>query len=246
MYQEHGPLADGLLDPELVPEPLVRADERPLTQEKSALQSRLGLGLRLLGLVLSLVWGFVLRRSQTEMARNARRRLERLGGLWVKLGQVLGMRRDVLPQAWCDEMSYLHDRVAGFPGIEARRVVDASLPLPIDEVFSRFDTEPIAAASIGQVHRARLRLEDVEVAVKVRRPGIKPLIERDLGVVAWLARWFVRFNILPQMRWPELVDGLREIMDEELDYRIEAAAGGRMRPILLNHGVYAPQIFYIY
>lgn len=82
---------------------------------------------------------------------------ERLGGLWVKTAQILAMRRHIFPKEFCDEIARLHDRAQGFPGEVARQIIKEELGQPIDEVFEEFQTEPIAAASIGQVHVGRLR-----------------------------------------------------------------------------------------
>lgn len=79
-------------------------------------------------------------------------RFERLGGMWIKAAQIIAMRRDIFPREFCDELSRLHDRAHGFPGEIARKIIEEELGKPIDEVFKKFEAEPLAAASIGQVH----------------------------------------------------------------------------------------------
>ena len=113
--------------------------------------------------------------------------LQELGPTFVKLGQILSTRSDLIPQEWCDHLTKLQDRVEPFPIEQARTVIEAELAQTIDKLFADFQNEPLASASIAQVHVATL-LTGEEVVVKVRRPDIITKIESDLHLLYWVAR----------------------------------------------------------
>ena len=113
--------------------------------------------------------------------------LESLGPLFVKFGQVLSTRRDLLPPDYADELARLQDRVPPFPAAQARATIEACLGQPVEVLFAEFNDTPAASASIAQVHYAR-RHDGREVAVKVLRSGILPVIEQDLALLKTLAR----------------------------------------------------------
>ncbi|MDY6769957.1 MAG: AarF/ABC1/UbiB kinase family protein [Candidatus Nanohaloarchaea archaeon] len=117
---------------------------------------------------------------------RVRRTFEELGPTFIKFGQVLAQRPDIVPEEYITELEKLEDAVPAFPGEEARRIVEEELG-PIDETFAEFEDEPLAAASIAQVHRATLQ-DGEEVVVKVRRPGIKEQMEKDLDILQFMAR----------------------------------------------------------
>ena len=130
------------------------------------------------------------RRRGGTRGERIRLALEELGPIFVKFGQALSTRRDLLPADVADELEKLQDRVPPFPGAEARAIAERAYGRPLAEVFESFDEQPLAAASIAQVHVARLRSGE-EVVVKVIRPNIREAIERDLEVmyvIAGLAR----------------------------------------------------------
>ncbi|MDQ0377734.1 ABC1 kinase family protein [Amycolatopsis thermophila] len=156
------------------------------------------------------------------LARSLRRALEDGGATFVKLGQVLSTRPDVLPQAFVDELSLLQDRVAPVPFAEVERELEAELGRPRREVFAEFDPEPLGAASIAQVYRARLHSGE-DVVVKVRRPGIDRVVERDLDIVFRVANSLqVRAEWARSLGVLDLAEGFRAALTEELDFRVEA------------------------
>lgn len=172
-----------------------------------------------------------------------RDRFERLGGLWLKAGQLLSLRIDLFPQAFCQELAKLQNRSVGFPTPLARAIVEADLGAPIEQYFDEFAERPFAVASIGQVYRARLRQEGVYVAVKVQKPYAPEMFARDLVFIRWVVRLlqFVRFR--SHMRWDLGYDELCEVMKEELDFHYEASSMRRMRTSLRGHKIYVPRVF---
>ncbi|SDC95309.1 ABC1 kinase family protein [Glycomyces harbinensis] len=160
--------------------------------------------------------------QDAEMARALRRALDDAGVTFVKLGQILSTRRDLLPAAYIAELSKLQDQAAPVPGSSAMRVVEAAAGAPIDEVFAHFDAEPLAAASIAQVHTAVLHGGEA-VVVKVRRPGAKATVERDLDIIRRLARSLDRHTSWGRsMDVLGLADGFAEALREEVDFTVEA------------------------
>ena len=127
-----------------------------------------------------------------DLPRGQRIRLalQELGPIFVKFGQILSTRRDLVPPDVSEELTLLQDRVAPFPGEEARAIVEAALAQPVEVAFASFDTTPLASASIAQVHAATLPAGDGarprEVVVKVLRPGIKRRIAEDVALHDWL------------------------------------------------------------
>ncbi len=177
-------------------------------------------------------------------ARQLRLQLETLGGVWIKAGQLLAMRSDLFPRAFCTELSQLQDNASGFTAEDAREIVEAELGGPIEDTFSEWDALPFAAASIGQIHRARLRGRGVVVAVKVQRPYVAARVRLDLGFVRTVTRLALLLKIAPHFRWSDFYEELDRTLIEELDYRYEASAIRRMRKRLKHHrGVHAPKVF---
>ena len=146
---------------------------------------------------------------------------EELGGTFIKLGQFLSLRSDLVPKEYCDELSKLQDSVEGFSYREVENIVKFELKKPLKAAFREFDKVPVAAASIGQVHLARLR-NGKKVAVKVMRPGIRATFETDLEIIEYFAR-LIKHHFNPRIFDPEeIFEEFRRYTEGELDYIREA------------------------
>lgn len=162
------------------------------------------------------------------LGRRLRRFLEEGGATYVKLGQYLAIRRDLLPAEVCQELSRLFDEVPPLPAAVVERAVVAELGRPLREVFASFDFEPVGSASIAQVHRART-VEGDWVAVKVQRPSVEALIRADLANVRLLGRALDRLHALGNIRVVDLVDEFAEYTLREVDFLQEAATADAVR-----------------
>ena len=148
--------------------------------------------------------------------------LESMGPTFVKLGQVLSSRPDLLPQPYLDALSRLQDRVKPFPFDEVQAIVEEQLGARISKAFSRFDEKPLAAASLGQVHKAALR-DGREVVVKVQRPGIVKQIAEDFQVLEQIADFLQEHTEVGRKhRFVEVLREFRITVQQELDYELEA------------------------
>lgn len=168
------------------------------------------------------VSGAQLRSERLRQARSVKLSLEEAGGAFVKLGQLLSTRPDVLPAEFIEVLGTLQQQVPPAEWSEVEAALDHALGLPHAEVFASFEPTPFAAASIGQVHAAVLP-SGQRVAVKVRRPGIVPMIERDIDIAERLVRRLVRTSDqAAQFGIERLVESLTASLREELDYGLEA------------------------
>ncbi|HEY4017575.1 MAG TPA: AarF/UbiB family protein [Pseudonocardiaceae bacterium] len=148
--------------------------------------------------------------------------LEEAGVVFVKLGQVLSTRPDLLPCPVVAELSSLQTQVPPAPWPAICALLTEELGAPISDVFAEFDPEPLAAASIAQVHRARLH-DGTDVVVKVQRPDIEPIVTRDLDIICrWAGRWQRREGMLRDIGVLDLAEGFAGALREELDFRVEA------------------------
>lgn len=151
-----------------------------------------------------------------------RKALEELGPTFVKFGQIMSLRSDLLPKALLGEIEKLQDEVAAMPFSDVESVVQESLGKPVDAVFSVFDVTPIASASLSQVHRAVLEKEGHIVSVKVQRPGIRKTITADLDILEALADFLdQKFSELKAYDLPELVQVIRRQLLTEIDFTTE-------------------------
>jgi ubiquinone biosynthesis protein len=160
--------------------------------------------------------------------------LEAMGPTYVKLGQVLSGRPDLLPQAYITALTRLQDRVKPFPYAEVQQIVEEDLQVRISKAFSRFDEAPIAAASLGQVHSAALR-DGRDVVVKVQRPGIAKQIAEDFEVLKEIAEFFdAHTEVGRKHRFCEMLEEFRLTIQQELDYQLEAKNLAAVRENLKN------------
>jgi ubiquinone biosynthesis protein len=157
--------------------------------------------------------------SEAERLRLA---FEELGPTFIKFGQILSTRHDLIPEEYIRELSKLQDRVPPFSYQEAREMIEKEHGKSLDEIFISFDPEPIAAASIGQVHHARL-LGDEEVAVKVMRPGVEELVETDLSILMSFAKFAEKHIKKSRFYNPVgLMDEFSRVIRQEINYIHEA------------------------
>jgi len=191
-------------------------------------------------------WTWFERRKGASRGERLRLALEELGPIFIKLGQALSTRRDLLPADIAVELAKLQDRVPPFDGAIARRLIEEAYGRPLTEVFATFDETPLAAASIAQVHLARLRAvadkptdaaagdardgDAAEVIVKVLRPGMREVINRDLEVMRALAGLAKRNSAeARRLRVDEIVDEYEKTILDELDLMREAANAAQLR-----------------
>jgi len=173
-----------------------------------------------------------------------RRALEALGPIFVKFGQMLSTRRDLIPLDIADELAQLQDRVPPFPSIEAIATLEVAYKRPLADVFAEFDATPVASASVAQVHFARLH-DGTAVAVKVLRPGIAPVIAHDVSLLYAAAGLLEKlFADGKRLRPREVVAEFEKHLEDELDLMREAANCSQLRrnfkdsPLLLVPEVY--------
>ncbi|MBI5559190.1 MAG: AarF/ABC1/UbiB kinase family protein [Deltaproteobacteria bacterium] len=175
---------------------------------------------------------------------RVRRVLEELGPTFIKFGQVLSTRPDLIPFEYLKELAKLQDEVPSFPYAEVCAVIEKELGRPPGEVFQVFAKEPFAAASIGQAHRARLFNND-EVVVKVQRPGIHEIIETDLEIMFHLALLIERHLEEYEVQRPSLIVSVfARSIEKEINYYMEAAHIERFaRQFLADQTVYVPKVY---
>ena len=190
-------------------------------------------------------WTWV--KPRTSRGVRIRRALEELGPIIDKFGQILSTRRDLLPDDIAVELAKLQDQVPPFPDTQARRIIEASLGYRIEEVFADFEAAPFASASIAQVHGATLK-DGTQVVVKVLRPGILPVIQRDISLLYIIASKIERYWVAgKQLRPREVVDEFKKTLLDELDLMREAANANQLRRNFLDSSLlYVPEVYWEY
>ena len=170
-----------------------------------------------------------------------------LGPTFIKIGQTLGTRADILPTEYIQELAKLQDEVPTFPTARARAIVEEELHARIAELFEIFPEQPVASASLGQVYRARLRTGE-EVAVKVQRPEIAGQIEFDITVLRRIARVLERYpNLIRGVDWQGTLDEFHSTILEELDYQQEARNAEVFQKNFARwKDVYVPRIYHLF
>ncbi len=178
-----------------------------------------------------------------DFARRLRLTLEDAGGMMVKFGQIASTRTDLLPASMTDELAKLQASVRPVAASDVRTVIEEALGEPVETTFAAFDWEPLAAASIGQTHRARLQ-NGTPVVVKVQRRGVADLVDRDAAVLRLVARQAQRrVDAARRIGVVGLVDELVGGIEAELDYLDEAAAGLRFASQLDGTAVRVPAVY---
>jgi ubiquinone biosynthesis protein len=187
-------------------------------------------------LLRSLAWVFGKRSFTDSRGARLRMALESLGPIFVKFGQVLSTRPDLIPPDIAEELSLLQDRVPPFPREDVRRVMEAEYKKPVEEKFVSFDWNPVASASVAQVHFGQIALksgdttEIRDVAVKVLRPNIAPIISSDIAILRVLASWVEKFSADGRRLKPkEVVAEFDKYLHDELDLVREAANCSQLR-----------------
>jgi ubiquinone biosynthesis protein len=188
-------------------------------------------------------WGRPLERPA---ARRLREALEALGPVFIKFGQILSTRRDLLPTDFADELALLQDRVPPFPGAQAREIVERSLGKPLTEVFGSFDETPLASASVAQVHAARLAADGAEVVVKVIRPGIERVIRDDLELLHTIAALLERMSTdARRLHLVAIAHDYERTILNELNLRHEAANTTKLRRNFAESPLlYVPRVYW--
>lgn len=192
----------------------------------------------------------VTRRSEQDLqrlspAQRLRMAMEELGPTFIKLGQVLSTRPDVLPRAFTDEFRKLQDEVPALPAEEMRRQIQRQLDRPVEEMFREFVAEPIAAASIAQVHRGRLHTGE-EVVFKIRRPGIARTVETDIDIMLGLAHLIEQHVPAVAIYDPVgLVKEFRRTIRREMDFNREGHTIERFAANFVDDPtVYVPKVYW--
>ena len=181
--------------------------------------------------------------AQSADARRLREALEELGPTFVKFGQMLSQRDDLVPEALANELRDLQDRAGAFPAEIARRIIEEDLARGVEDLFARFDDTPLAAASIAQVHRATLH-DGTAVIVKVQRPDIAQTVEGDIAVLRRLSRLLSTVPALRVLNLPDLVEEFATTLRGELDFEREGrnaerfAEANRGEPVVM-----VPKVF---
>ncbi|GFY94166.1 ABC2 homolog 13 [Actinidia rufa] len=159
-----------------------------------------------------------------DLAKWLKETILRLGPTFIKIGQQFSTRVDILAQEYVDQLSELQDQVPPFPSDTAISIVEEELGAPVNDIFERFDYEPIAAASLGQVHRAKLKGK--EVVIKVQRPGLKDLFDIDLKNLRVIAEYLQKVDPKSdgaKRDWVAIYDECANVLYQEIDYTKEAA-----------------------
>ncbi len=189
------------------------------------------------------------RNLDAPRGQRLREALERLGPIFVKFGQVLSTRRDLLPPDIADELAFLQDRVPPFASSIAIATIERAFRRPVGDIFVQFDETPVASASIAQVHFGKVRLRDGtlrDVAVKVLRPNMRGIIEKDLALMAMMAGWLESLSADGKRLKPrEVIGEFDKYLHDELDLVREAANAAQLRRNMVKlELVMIPEMFW--
>lgn len=176
-----------------------------------------------------------------------RRAFEDLGPIFVKFGQLLSTRPDLVPDDIVQDLNHLQDNVAPFANEEFQRIVEASLGAKVSDIFASYEYAPLASASVAQVHTAVLK-DGRDVIIKVVRPGIEEIIQQDIALLLMLARWVEKNTLDGKRLHPvEIVEDYRITIIDELDLQREAANASQLRRNFLHSSMlYVPEVYWDY
>lgn len=182
-----------------------------------------------------------------RQAARLRGRLIRLGPTFIKVGQMLGTRADLLPIEYVDELSYLQDNVPPFANAAAMAIIEAETGRTTAELFAEIGEHPVASASLGQVYRATLPTGEV-VAVKVQRPHLSEAVAYDLELLRWIGGFLARYpQLFPGTDWLGAIDEFDRVIHEEMDYRREAASLEEFKSNFRDwREIHVPRVFHAY
>jgi ubiquinone biosynthesis protein len=191
-------------------------------------------------------WNWIPRERGPRGVR-IRRALEELGPIYVKFGQIMSTRRDLLPDDIALELAHLQDDVPPFPGSQARAAIEAAQGAPVEEIFRHFDETPLASASIAQVHTAQFK-DGTDVVIKVLRPNIRQLITRDINLLHTIASLAERYwKDGRRLRPREVITEFEKILYDELDLLREAANASQLKRNFSSTDVlYVPEVYWPY
>ncbi|OLN23864.1 hypothetical protein BTO30_02675 [Domibacillus antri] len=182
-------------------------------------------------------------KEQNVKGEQLRRALEELGPTFMKLGQFLSTRTDLLPPSWTGPLAKLQNSAPAMPFEEIQKIVEAEAGQPLDEWLMYMEEMPLGAASIGQVHRAALK-DGTEVAIKIRRPGIEPVIRNDVSILRQLASLAERNSELArQFSLKAVIDDFATALGREMNYRMEALEAAGVREAMKEKRIYVPEIY---
>jgi len=237
-----------MIKKEDIPTPIIDNKQRKKVKIAENLEDRRFSTLYIIRRFLIYFLGIQRRRitNKPDIQKNAnelRQIFEDLGGFWVKTGQLLALRTDIFPEEVCDQLIRLQFEAIGFPMPIVRSTIESELGAPMEKIFQDFDETPLAAASIGQVHRATLRSKRKPVIVKIQRPNLAEAFKRDLDLIKVVVNLLISLNFMSYLRLDEAVSELDRIFKEELDYRYEASNTRKMRKTLKPHKIYVPKIY---
>ncbi len=195
-------------------------------------------------LLILMPWRYLIKATEPRGVR-LRLALESLGPVFIKFGQMLSTRRDLLPDDIANELKRLQDNVPPFSGVLAREMIEKALGKPVGDLFHSFDVEPMASASVAQVHSAVL-FDNSDVVVKVIRPGIEKTIRKDIALLYTLARLVhAAWEDGRRLRPVEVVAEYEQTLLDELDLRKEAANGSQLRRNFEHSAIlYVPEIYW--
>jgi len=197
-------------------------------------------------LIYLMPWNWIAR-NRAPRGQRIREALEELGPIFIKFGQMLSTRKDLLPEEVAEELTALQDRVPPFDGNKAQSIIEKAYGVDIDEYFDEFDTKPLASASIAQVHTAKLK-DGKDIVVKVLRPNIMPIIKRDIALLFIIAKLAERYSKdARRLRAVEIVQEYEKTILDELDLMREAANASQLRRNFeTSKQLYIPEIYWDY